>query len=239
MRTAVIGTGNVGTQFAEIFGTECIPSRSLDRLPEDADLYIIAVSDSAVRDVAEQLPAVRGIVVHTTGSVSIDALQNVKCGGRGVFYPFQTISKRRPLSSSSIPILIEADCEETALFLENAARIHGFTDISRADSDMRRKVHLAGIFVSNFPNAMISIAQKIIEECGIDEKIVNPLVSETIEKLKSLPAREAQTGPAMRKDIPTIEKHLTILQDHGMKDEAEIYEIVSRYIISHMAGSKK
>lgn len=235
MKTAVIGTGNVGTQFARIFGTECISSRTLAGLPEDADLYIIAVSDSAVRKVAERLPKLPRIVVHTTGSVPMDALKNVRCAGKGVLYPFQTISKRRPLPPSSIPILIEADCEDTAKWLEKTARDHGFTDISRADSDMRRKVHLAGIFVSNFPNAMISIAQKILGECGIDGRIVNPLVSETVEKLKSLPAKEAQTGPAMRKDIPTIEKHLSILENHGMHDEAEIYSLLSRYIISHIS----
>lgn len=236
MKIAVIGTGNVATQFAKVFGTECISSRTLDNLPANADLYIIAVSDSAVQEVAESLPELRGIVVHTTGSVPMDALQNVKCGGRGVFYPFQTISKSRPLPPSSIPILIESDSEDTAQFLEKTAKDYGFTDISRADSDMRRKVHLAGIFVSNFPNAMISIAQKILEECGINGKIVTPLVSETIEKLKTLPAKEAQTGPAMRKDTPTIEKHLAILQNHGMQDESEIYDLVSRYIITHISN---
>lgn len=237
MKTAIIGNGNVANQFARIFETECISSRTLDGLPEDADLYIISVSDSAVKEVADRLPAVNGIVAHTTGSVPLTALQNVVCGGRGVIYPFQTISKKRPLSPDAIPLLIEGDNEMTTAKLEKAAKDHGFTDISRADSEMRRKVHLAAVFVCNFPNAMISIGQKILEECGIDGKIVAPLVHETIEKLKSLPAKEAQTGPAMREDIPTIKKQLSILEKHEMTDEAEIYRIVSDYIINHIRRS--
>ena len=52
MKVAVIGTGNVGTQFARIFKTEPISPRTLENMPSDADLYIISVSDSVVREIA-------------------------------------------------------------------------------------------------------------------------------------------------------------------------------------------
>lgn len=235
MKTAIIGTGNVATRFAEIFDSECVSSRTLEGLPSDADLYIIAVSDSAVKKVADSLPELPGIVVHTTGSVPLEALGNVRCRGIGVLYPFQTISKKRPLPASSIPLLVEADCEETASWLEIAARESGFTNVTRSDSDMRRKVHLAGVFVSNFPNAMVAIAQKILGYCGIDGAIVNPLLAETVAKLKSLPAKEAQTGPAVRKDFSTIEKHITILDDLSMKEESKVYSVITDFIVNNIS----
>ena len=80
LKVAVIGTGNVGTQFARIFGTEPVSPRTLYGLPDDADIYVISVSDSAVKEVADRLPELPGIVVHTTGSVPMDALACVKCG---------------------------------------------------------------------------------------------------------------------------------------------------------------
>ena len=232
MKVAVIGTGNVGSQFARIFGTDAISSRTLEGLPMDADLYVISVSDSAVKEVADRLPSLDGIVVHTTGSVPMEILTGVRCGGYGVIYPFQTISKSRPLPPSSIPLLIEASDKKTLERIERTAREYGFTQIGEADSNRRRKVHLCGTFACNFTNAMIGISQKILSDSGISPDIINPLVGETIEKLKSLPAKEAQTGPAARKDKPTLYSHMAQLEELGMKEEADIYHLVSDYIMS-------
>lgn len=232
MKVAVIGTGNVGTQFAHIFGTKPISSRTLEDLPTDAELYIISISDSVVKEVAEKMPPVNGIIAHTTGSVGIEALSSVKSKGYGVIYPFQTISKSRPLPPSSIPLLIEASDPETLKSIENCAREYGFTQIGMADSEKRRRVHLCGTFACNFTNAMIGISQKILSESGIDGQIINPLVEETIEKLRSLPAKEAQTGPAARKDHSTLYSHRALLEELSMKKEADIYSLISEYIMT-------
>ena len=232
IKVAVIGTGNVGTQFARIFKTVPISSRTLLGLPMDADLYLISVSDSAVKDVADRLPSLNGIVAHTTGSVPMDALAGVKCNGYGVIYPFQTISKSRPLPPSYIPLLIEGNDEKTAGFLKESATKYGFTQIEKVDSEMRRKVHLCGTFACNFTNAMIGISQKILSAAGIDGCIISPLVEETVATLRSLPAKEAQTGPAARKDLATLHSHKALLGKLKMQEEADIYDIISEYIMS-------
>lgn len=232
LKVAVIGRGNVGTQFAAIFGTEPISSRTLEGLPLDADLYIISVSDSAVKEVASRLPEVKGIVAHTTGSVPMEVLSAMKCGGYGVIYPFQTISKKRKLSPADIPLLTEACDEETLQRIENCAREFGFTRIERADSEKRRRVHLCGTFACNFTNAMIGISRKILEESGIDVEIITPLVKETVRKLDSMTPKEAQTGPAARKDFPTLQSHKQLLDELEMKEESEIYGIISEYIMN-------
>lgn len=232
MKTAVIGTGNVGTQFAHIFGVEPISPRTLDGLPDDADLYIIAVSDAVVKEVAEKLPETTGVVVHTTGSVSIDALKSVKCQGIGVMYPFQTLSKKRPLPPEKIPLLLEASDEGTLEIIRLVAAEAGFSDIAFADSEKRRSVHLTGTFACNFTNAMIAISQKILSASGIPQSIMHSLVEETVEKLKNLPAKDAQTGPASRKDIPTLNSHLDLLNELNMTKEADIYKVISDYIMN-------
>lgn len=232
MKVAVIGTGNVGTQFARIFGVRPISSRTLDGLPTDADLYIIAVSDSAVKEVAEKLPTVNGIVVHTTGSVPMEVLLRFRSKGYGVIYPFQTISRSRELTPDRIPLLLEASDEKTLEVIKRVAEETGFTDIAFADSEKRRKVHLTGTFACNFTNAMMAISQQILSDCCIDKDIIRPLVEETIEKLKTISAKDAQTGPAVRNDISTLIAHLELLKELGMDEEAEIYNTVSNYIIS-------
>lgn len=238
MRIEVIGRGNVGSQFARIFGVTPIPPRTLEGLSRDADLYIIAVSDAAVAEVAGKMPPVNGIVVHTTGSVPMEVLRSVACKGRGVFYPFQTISSRRQLEARRIPLLIEADNGKTLDFLKKVAEEFGFGKIEEADSGRRRKIHLSAVFACNFTNALIGIGCKILSEAGIEPDIISPLVEETFEKLKAMPAKEAQTGPAVRKDYPTMEKHLELLRQLNMEDEAEIYTDISDYIINSTFASE-
>nr|MDE7420908.1 DUF2520 domain-containing protein [Muribaculaceae bacterium] len=229
MKIAVIGTGNVGTQFARIFGVVPISPRTLNGLPDDADLYIIAVSDAAVKEVAEKLPETTGVVAHTTGSVPMDALNSVKCKGFGVIYPFQTISKKRQLPPEKIPLLLEASDPKTLDIIKAAATEAGFSNIEFADSEKRRRVHLTGTFACNFTNAMIAVSQKILSQSGISQSIIQPLVEETIEKLKDLPAKDAQTGPAARKDIPTLNSHLKLLNELDLTKEADIYKVISDY----------
>ncbi len=233
MKVAVIGTGNVGTQFSRIFGVTPISSRTLEGLPENADLYIIAVSDSAVKDVAEKLSPLKGIVAHTTGSVPMDILSNLECTGYGVIYPFQTISRARNLTPDRIPLLLEASDDKVLDKIKKASEEVGFTNIKYADSNMRRRVHLTGTFACNFTNAMIAISQQILSDCGIDKDIIRPLVEETVEKLKTLPAKDAQTGPAVRHDHPTMSSHLELLDALKMHHEANIYKEISEYIMNH------
>ncbi len=232
MKVAVVGTGNVGTQFARIFGVKPISPRTLEGLPDDADLYIISVSDSAVGKVADKFPPVKGIVVHTTGSVPMEALNQVECKGYGVMYPFQTISRQRQLPPDKIPLLLEASDSKTLDEIKNIAASAGFSNIAVADSEKRRRVHLTGTFACNFTNAMMAISQQILSDCGIDKDIIRPLVEETIEKLKTIPAKDAQTGPAVRNDISTMNAHLELLKELGMDEEAKIDHAVSKYIIS-------
>ena len=232
MKVAVIGTGNVATQFSHIFGVEPISSRTLNGLSSDADLYIISVSDAAVKEVADKLPEVNGIVVHTTGSVPMETLKSIKCRGYGVIYPFQTISKKRNLPPEKIPLLLEASDADTLDIIKTIASDAGFSNVEVADSNKRRRVHLTGTFACNFTNAMIAAAQKILNESGISSSIIQPLIEETVEKLKTLPAKDAQTGPAIRKDFSTLNSHLDLLNELKMTKEADIYKIVSDYIMN-------
>lgn len=231
MKIAVIGRGNVGTRMGDIFGVEPISSRSLEGLPCDADLYIIAVSDSAVAEVAKRLPALGGVVAHTTGSVGLEALAEADCGGHGVFYPFQTLSSGKEIASSDIPLLLEASDSHALATLRRAAKEYGFNNIAECNSQQRRKVHLAGTFACNFTNALIGISHKILNEEGISASIAMPLIEETLGKLHTLTPAEAQTGPAIRKDLPTLEKHMELLTKMGMEREKDLYTRLSGYIM--------
>lgn len=193
-----------------------------------ADLYLIAVSDRAVGEVAAALPIPAGaFVAHTAGSVPLDEIPS-KYGRRGVFYPLQTFTRGRAVDFARIPLFIEGSDERAARQLEAFARRLSRT-VLRADSAQRRAIHLAGVFACNFANAMYTAAGEVLREAGLPFDVLKPLILETAAKAADAPSPAAvQTGPAMRGDAPTLARHRAMLA--AEPDLEAIYRKLSHYI---------
>ena len=180
-------------------------------IPPDADLYIISVKDSVIKNLAHNLKVDNGIVVHTAGSISINILgsyfQNF-----GVFYPLQTFTKGRALDFSEIPICIEANNTET----ENKLLALGESlskKVNLINSEQRKILHLAAVFACNFTNHMYNVGAELLSANKMDFKLLHPLINETAKKANELKPFDAQTGPAKRNDKKTIDLHLKMLKD--------------------------
>ncbi len=189
-----------------------------------ADVYIIAVNDDAIATVSQHLKNKKGIITHTSGSVSMLDLCNTK--NRGVFYPLQTFTKGAKVNFKTVPICIEAEKESSKNVLNKLANL-----ISNAVYDVtskkRKDLHLAAVFVNNFTNYMYSIGNDICKEEDLPFDLLRPLILETANKAMLLSPEEAQTGPAKRKDKTTIEAHLQLIKEPKNK---EIYALLSKAI---------
>ena len=75
---------------------------------------------------------------------------------------------------------------------------------------------------------MILVAEKLLAEKGMDPSLLNPLLQETFGKIISLGPEAARTGPALRGDVATMEKHLELLKGH--LELEKLYTFVSREI---------
>ncbi len=191
---------------------------------KEADIYLIAVSDSAIAEVSDKIPFKNKLVVHTSGAVSIEAInQNNR---KGVFYPLQTFSKNVELDFNTIPICIE--CENTAdleLLIKVANSIS--ESVYEINSEQRIALHVAAVFVNNFTNNLYKIGNDICIENKIPFEIVLPLIKETAEKITRLSPLDAQTGPAIRNDEETINSHLAFLTNENQKN---IYKLLTQSI---------
>ncbi len=185
-------------------------TNQLSEIQTSADLYIIAVKDAVLHQVIENLPKVKGIVIHTAGSMSMDLL--LRFDKHGIFYPFQTFTKEREVDFGVIPILLETSDEEVYNDLKVFAKKISQTVIA-CDSNQRRQIHLAAVFACNFANHMYAIADGILQKNNISFDVIKPLIKETAEKVQEVPAEKAQTGPAIRGDQNVINKHLKLLSD--------------------------
>lgn len=190
----------------------------------EADVYIICVSDNAIPTVSEQLPFQNRLVVHTSGSTDFSVL-DVK-NKRGVFYPLQTFSKNKEIDFKNIPICLETENASDYEVLEKLARSIS-NSVTKIDGNQRKALHISAVFVCNFTNHLYQIGHEICTENSIPFQILQPLIEETASKIKTLKPKEAQTGPAVRKDSKTIKNHIDFLTNENQK---ELYKILTKSI---------
>jgi predicted short-subunit dehydrogenase-like oxidoreductase (DUF2520 family) len=191
---------------------------------KEADIYIISVTDDAIAGVSAQLPFENRLVVHTSGSVSLEQLDPKN--RRGVFYPLQTFSKNKAVDFTTVPLCLESESESDYPLLEQLAKEIS-NSVYSISSEQRKSLHVAAVFVSNFANHMYTLGNDICTENNIPFNILKPLIQETANKIQSLPPRQAQTGPAIRNDRQTIAKHLDFLTDGNKK---AIYTLLTQSI---------
>jgi predicted short-subunit dehydrogenase-like oxidoreductase (DUF2520 family) len=194
---------------------------------KEVDLYIISVSDDAINTISNSLHFNNKLVAHTSGSVAIDDLCNNN--RKAVFYPLQTLSKNKEVNFKEVPLCIEAQNESDLKLLNQVA--NSISDkVFEINSEQRKSLHVAAVFVSNFVNHLYKLGNDICTEHNVPFEILKPLILETAKKVQILSPNDAQTGPAKRKDSTTINKHLAILTN---ENQQEIYKILTKSIIDN------
>ncbi len=227
MKVVVIGQGNVASHLATAFDAatnieiEKVNSRHLENIP-NADVTIIAVSDDAISSVSNQLNTRTGVIVHTSGTAPMDAIHQQR---KGVFYPLQSFTKGAIVDFSNIPFCLEAANNNDLKLLEVIAKSIGEKSY-HITSDQRKNLHLAAVFVNNFTNHMYQIGKDICDEHQVPFEILHPLIEETAKKITGISPKEAQTGPAKRNDVQTIQSHLENLNLQQQK----IYKLITQSI---------
>lgn len=224
----IIGQGNVAHHLYKAFSkakkvdVSTINSRKLNNISE-ADIYIIAVSDDAISKVSSKIKSKKAIVVHTSGSVSINSLKN--SGRKGVFYLLQSFSKNKEINFDEIPFCLEAENSKDLELLETLAKSIG-KNIYHINSEQRKSLHIAAVFVNNFTNHMYKIGEDICNKHQVPFDVLQPLIKETALKIGNLSPEKAQTGPAIRNDQQTINNHLELLNN----EQQEIYQLITKSI---------
>ena len=249
MKIVIIGSGNVGWHLSAAFrcvGHDIVQvfGRTLSNAVEvaarvgaqavcryedvsaDADVYVIAVKDDAIRQVAAALPkGLRGVMVHTAGSVPLSVFEGVTENG-AVLYPMQSFTKGRELDYGEIPFFIEATSEEALHVVRSLAG--SVSEVVRAiDSEQRLRLHLAAVFASNMANHCYRMAERIANGAGMDFALYGPLIKETAAKAAKMSPYEAQTGPMRRKDAAVMQKQTDMINDPLMR---EMYELFAKSI---------
>jgi predicted short-subunit dehydrogenase-like oxidoreductase (DUF2520 family) len=251
MNIIIIGTGNTATvlsrklkdaghRILQVFGRDASAASKLayeldtestnywSVIKKDADVYLIAVSDDAISEVAKYLHVPGKVVAHTAASVSKDILKKTS-HHYGVFYPLQSLRKDRE-GTPEVPIFVDASDDTAKKILESLAHSIAGEQVAEANDDARLKLHIAAVIVGNFTNYLYVMAEDYCRKENIDFKQLLPLIEETAERVKTISPRQAQTGPAFRHDMETIKKHLDLLKTHPQLKK--LYEFMTETIQS-------
>lgn len=233
MKIVLIGRGRLATNLEHALlsaGHEVasINSRTLEALPLEADVYIVAVKDAALADVIRAATKGREsqLFVHTAGSMPMDMFKGLTVH-YGVFYPMQTFSKERLVDFNDISVFLETN---DAVSMERLKMLSTTltTHIYELDSEGRKHLHLAAVFACNFVNHCYALSAEVLAAKGLPFSVMLPLVDETAQKVHELSPREAQTGPAVRGDQNVMQMQANMLV--GNPAVKQIYEALSNDI---------
>jgi len=248
MKIVIIGTGNVATvlgsklleaghDIVQVYGRnaeeakhlalqlDANPALEYDQIKPGADLYLVAIADAALPELHEHVKLDDELIVHTAGSVMKDVLKPIS-KNYGVLYPLQSLRKNK-LFVEEIPLMVDANNEQSIETLKAVAA--SISDKVTVATDIQRlQMHLAAVIVNNFVNNLYVLAEQYCKNHDLDFTNLMPLIKETITKLPNQSPQQLQTGPAMRNDLVTIEKHLDLLKD----DERlrTIYQLLTQSI---------
>lgn len=204
----------------------------------DADLIFVAVSDSAITEVAKLLatsrepagsPLAGKVVTHCSGAMASDALRCCREAGAAVAscHPIYAVSNKHDFQGLAMAwFTLEGDgpaCELLEGVLEACDN-----SVRRIGAEAKPRYHASACMASNLVVALYDMAAEELAKCGFTredaEDALTSLFLGNAEHVAESGAEGALTGPASRGDEATIEKHLAQLTG----DNREVYELLTK-----------
>jgi predicted short-subunit dehydrogenase-like oxidoreductase (DUF2520 family) len=183
----------------------------ISSISKKADLFIMALRDEALRFFLKDFGKINALAVHTAGAVSISELKDTS-PSYGVLYPLQSLRKELEIIPA-LSILVDGNNAQTKSLIRRFAATISET-VLEADDTSRMKYHLAATIVNNFSNYLFTMAASFCEKENISFAALQPLIEETVMRLRNTSAAAAQTGPAIRNDQSTIRLHQGLLTEY-------------------------
>lgn len=219
----VVGRGSQQAKRAVGFiGGGKVVSLDSPHLP-DAGAILIATSDAAVEPVTRKIASCRNdwsrrVVLHTCGSLAASVLEPLKQRGASVgsLHPYETI----PTPEAGVRNLvgcywaIEGDRQAKALAKRWVRVLRG--TVFEIAPEAKPLYHLSAFLVCPTLVTLMDHSRKLLREAGVPHKIAAPMlerfVVQTARNFAGLGARRALTGPAVRGDWETMERHIAQLR---------------------------
>jgi predicted short-subunit dehydrogenase-like oxidoreductase (DUF2520 family) len=208
---SIVGRGRVGAALAARLAP-VVSTRATARELEvgDPDLVLLCVPDRAIAEVAASVPP-GPWVAHTSGATTLAALAPHE--RRFSLHPLQTFtSSRGPEQLDGAWAAISGETREALAAAAELARLLAVRPFELADEE-RPMYHAGATFAASFLVTLHEAAAEILAAAGAPPEALEPLMRRTMEN------GFQPTGPFVRGDSATIERHLAVL--HERRPELE------------------
>ena len=210
----VIGRGRVGSALAARLEEHGVPL-----LERDAELTLLCVPDTAIRDVARGLSLGPGRwIAHVSGATPLSALDPYE--RRFSLHPLQTFTHARGAGQlDGAWAAVTAETDEALTFGLELARLLGLRPFQLAD-DARPLYHAGAAVASNYLVTLHRAASDLLTAAGAPPEALEPLMRRTIENGFEL------TGPIERGDWETVEAHRAAIRE-VRPDLEPLYDVLA------------
>lgn len=214
----------------------CVAAPSSDAAAHAADIVFLTVPDDAIATVQGGIDWKSGqLAIHCSGALPAAIFERaLGSGARAAgFHPLQTFADSAT-GLANLPrstIGIEAD-DETWPFLAELARDLSATPV-RISPENRAVYHAASAILSNGTVGLMAVAAQLWAGLGIERpeavRALLPLLQGTVRNIEALGIPLALTGPVLRGDVGTVQRHVAALAD--VPEEQAVYRTVSHRLI--------
>lgn len=211
----------------------------------NAEIVWICVADGAIAACAAELAKaakwVGKIAFHSSGALSSRELKQLKRRGAAVasVHPMMTFVRSVRPDLQGVTFAIEGD----APAVRAARRIVRDLGGRAVLIDARRKpmYHAFGAFTSPLIVATIAAAEQVARKAGLDQvsarAAIAPILRQTVENYFERGPAGAFSGPLVRGDVETVQRHLDVLR--VLPEARAAYVALARSAIKTLPVKKK
>jgi len=254
---ALVGLGNWGTSLAAALSRAGLPLREIvvrrrkrrqvatvnwSEATLDACILWLCVPDSVISEAAVQIvrvrPNLRGqIVVHSSGALTVEALEPARRAGAGVaaVHPAMTFPTRRAVALDGVLFGVEAPDPACRRTLDRLVRRLGGRPFN-ISSRNKALYHAAGTLASPLLVSELAAAIEAARLAGLDRRNalrwVESLATATVRNVFAQGPARSFSGPFARGDAGTIELHLQALEKHPIL--AELYRSLAAFAVDSL-----
>ena len=212
---------------------DCIAYDTLKQLIIASDIIGITVNDDQINQVVDDIQSLNlniedKFFFHMSGAH--DALYLKKlCSNAFSLHPLRAFPEivTSPEAFEGIYFSLEGANDCVREWINRLDLL--YFEIS---SHQKAKYHSAAVIVSNYLVSVLDFGFSQFKDIGLSEALIMkslwPLIANTIQNVETFGTREALTGPIVRGDIETIQRHLDVL-DPSSK---HLYKALGQYTLS-------
>jgi predicted short-subunit dehydrogenase-like oxidoreductase (DUF2520 family) len=214
----VIGRGRVGSALAAR-----LEERGVALREDGAELTLLCIPDTAIRDVAQGLSLGQGWIGHVSGATPLSALDPHE--RRFSLHPLQTFTRNRgPEQLDGAWAAVTAETDEARGQALELARTLGLEPFELDDAD-KPLYHAGAAMASNFLVTLHEAAAGLVAAAGAPPEALEPLMRRTIENGFEL------TGPIERGDWETVDAHRDAIR-RARPDLEGLYDVLAKATVA-------